>query len=79
MGAVRTTRALMDKTGIKYATLRWEDRVVPSASLDYDAHDLRLAVNESLMPKLPAAPTGGQASRVARGLLRRARKLLHRG
>jgi hypothetical protein len=79
VGAVRTTRALMDKTGVEFATLRWEDRVVPSASLDYDAHDQRLAVNESLMPKLPAAPSGGLASRVARGLLRRARQLLHRG
>jgi glycosyltransferase involved in cell wall biosynthesis len=32
---------------------RWEERVVPAASLDYDAFDRRYIVNERLMPKFP--------------------------
>jgi hypothetical protein len=69
VGAVRSTRDLMERSGAEFATLRWEDRVVPAASLDYDEHDRRLAVNESLMPPLPTDPT----------LAQRLRRLRHRG
>jgi glycosyltransferase involved in cell wall biosynthesis len=39
--------------GAKYAVSRWEERIVPAASLDYDAFDFRYVINESLMPKFP--------------------------
>jgi Glycosyl transferase family 2 len=32
---------------------RWEDRLVPAASLEYDAFDRRYVVTESLMPEFP--------------------------
>jgi glycosyltransferase involved in cell wall biosynthesis len=37
----------------EFAGSRWEDRIVPAASLDYDAFDRRYVVNESLMPEFP--------------------------
>jgi hypothetical protein len=36
-----------------FAASRWEERIVPAASLDYDAFDRRYVVNESLMPEFP--------------------------
>lgn len=57
VGAVRSSASLMERTGTEFATIRWEDRVVPAASLDYDSHDLRLVVNESLMPAIPGPLT----------------------
>ncbi|MBV8056747.1 MAG: glycosyltransferase family 2 protein [Deltaproteobacteria bacterium] len=37
----------------EFAGSRWEERIVPAASLDYDAFDRRYVVNESLMPQFP--------------------------
>jgi glycosyltransferase involved in cell wall biosynthesis len=37
----------------EFAGSRWQDRIVPAASLDYDAFDRRYVVNESLMPEFP--------------------------
>jgi hypothetical protein len=79
VGAVRSSRALMERTGTEYATLRWEDRVVPAATLDYDAHDRRLVVNDSVMPPIPGRTTRVRATatrarqrsrRVARRVMR---------
>jgi hypothetical protein len=39
--------------GPEFAVARWEERIVPCASLDYDAFDRRYVVNESLMPQFP--------------------------
>ena len=39
--------------GPEFAGSRWEERIVPAASLDYDAFDRRYVVNESLMPEFP--------------------------
>jgi glycosyltransferase involved in cell wall biosynthesis len=36
-----------------FAGSRWEERIVPAASLDYDGFDRRYVVNESLMPEFP--------------------------
>jgi hypothetical protein len=53
IASVRSTRALVERTGVQYASASWEDRIVPAASLDFDAHDCRLVMNESLMPPIP--------------------------
>jgi hypothetical protein len=37
----------------EFAGSRWEERIVPAASLDYDAFDRRYVVNENLMPEFP--------------------------
>jgi glycosyltransferase involved in cell wall biosynthesis len=37
----------------KYAASRWEERIVPAVSLNYDAFDRRYVVNENLMPQFP--------------------------
>jgi Glycosyl transferase family 2 len=37
----------------EFAGSRWEERVVPAASLEYDRFDRRYIVNESLMPEFP--------------------------
>jgi hypothetical protein len=37
----------------EFAGSRWQDRIVPAASLDYDAFDRRYVVNEALMPAFP--------------------------
>jgi glycosyltransferase involved in cell wall biosynthesis len=37
----------------EFAGVRWEERIVPAASLDFDAFDRRYVVNESLMPEFP--------------------------
>ena len=39
--------------GPEFAGVRWEERIVPAASLDYDAFDRRYVVNERLMPEYP--------------------------
>jgi glycosyltransferase involved in cell wall biosynthesis len=70
VGAVRVNRGLLDRVGMEFATGRWEDRVVPASSLDFDAHDQRLVVNEWLMPALPA---GSSTLRKAAARLRAAR------
>jgi hypothetical protein len=46
----------------EFAGACWEERVVPAASLNYDAFDRRYVVNESLMPEFPV--------RVRRSLLK---------
>lgn len=56
-------RSLLERTGVEYVTLRWEDRVVPASSLNFDAHDRRFAVNESLMPTMPSVPPPRSAAR----------------
>jgi glycosyltransferase involved in cell wall biosynthesis len=37
----------------EYAGTRWQERVVPAASLDYDAFDRRYVVNENILPEFP--------------------------
>jgi hypothetical protein len=53
VAGVRQSRAGFGRAGIEHATSSWRDRVVPAASLCFDALDRRLEVNESLMPPLP--------------------------
>jgi glycosyltransferase involved in cell wall biosynthesis len=69
---VRVSRGVLDHTGPEFATGRWEDRVVPASSLDFDAHDRRLVVNEALMPALPSERSALRkvASRLRAGLER---------
>jgi hypothetical protein len=76
VGAVRTSRSMMQRTGTEFATLRWQDRVVPASALDYDAHDRRLAVNESIMPRIPrrttrVTATAARAHRRSRAIARK--------
>jgi glycosyltransferase involved in cell wall biosynthesis len=40
----------------EFAGAGWEERIVPAASLDYDAFDRRYIVNENLMPGFPVRP-----------------------
>ena len=42
----------------EFAGVRWEERIVPAASLDYDGFDRRYVVNESIMlpPRFPRPP-----------------------
>ena len=42
-----------DDSDPEFAVSRWEERIVPAASLDYDAFDRRYVVNEDLMPEFP--------------------------
>jgi Glycosyl transferase family 2 len=42
-----------ENTRPEFAGSRWEERIVPAASLEYDALDRRYVVNESLMPEFP--------------------------
>jgi glycosyltransferase involved in cell wall biosynthesis len=42
-----------EKAHPEFAGTRWEERIVPAASLDYDAFDRRYVVNENLMPEFP--------------------------
>lgn len=73
VAAVRSTRALMERTGVEFAARRWEDRIVPSSALDFDEHDRRLVVNEALMPALPDRTTRVyRAKSQLRSLARRA-------
>jgi glycosyl transferase family 2 len=79
VGAVRSTRALMERTGVEFATVDWKERIVPATSLDYDAHDGRLAVNEALMPKLPGRATRAERARARlRAVARRVRGMVAR-
>ena len=79
VGAVRTDRSLMERTGEEFAASRWQDRVVPAASLDYDAHDRRLAVNDALMPPLPTPPRSfDRLTARGRAVAGRARRLVAR-
>jgi glycosyltransferase involved in cell wall biosynthesis len=38
----------------EFAAVRWEERIVPAASLNYDGFDRRYVVNESLMSQIQA-------------------------
>jgi glycosyltransferase involved in cell wall biosynthesis len=40
----------------EFAGARWEERIVPAASLNYDGFDRRYVVNESAMPQIPPPP-----------------------
>jgi hypothetical protein len=54
--AIATRRdAPLDFTNARpeFAGASWEERVVPAASLEYDAFDRRYIVNDSLMPEFP--------------------------
>ncbi|MGA9858824.1 MAG: glycosyltransferase family 2 protein, partial [Solirubrobacteraceae bacterium] len=53
VGSVRESRDLMRRAGVEFATQRWEDRIVAASTLEFDAHDRRMVLNESLMPPLP--------------------------
>jgi hypothetical protein len=72
VAAVRVNRGLLDRAAPEFATDRWEERIVPASSLEFDAHDRRLVVNEALMPKLPTR------SSAARTVLPRLRTKLRR-
>jgi hypothetical protein len=41
------------RTLTEFMGSRWEDRIVPAASLDYDAFDRRYVLNESAMLPIP--------------------------
>ena len=79
VAGVRSGREPAGEAAMEFATLRWEDRVVPAASLDYDHHDGRLVSNESLMPPIPGDITlrrrlTGAARRRLRAVKRRAQR-----
>jgi glycosyltransferase involved in cell wall biosynthesis len=79
VGAVKETRSLMERTGAEFATTRWQDRIVPAASLELDAHDRRLVANEDLMPPIPIGTTAaGRARAGARRVAGAARRALRR-
>ena len=59
----------------EFATTRWEERIVPAASLDYDGFDRRYVVNEKLMPGFPVRPP---RSRFRQGIPRPIRAILGR-
>lgn len=76
VGQVKETRALMERTGTEFMTTAWKDRIVAADTLEYDAHDRRLVVNEDLMPPLPTKPSlfvraRGAARRAAARVLKR--------
>jgi hypothetical protein len=48
-----------------FAGSRWQDRIVPAASLDCDAFDRRYVVNENLMPSFPIRRRGADRIRAA--------------
>ena len=47
----------------EFAGARWEERIVPAASLDYDGFNRRYVVNESLMPPM-SSPVPSLRSRL---------------
>lgn len=53
VASVRETRALLDRTAVEHTGTQWRERIVPADTLDFDALDGRLAINEDLMPPLP--------------------------
>lgn len=48
--------------GPEFVESRWQERIVPAASLDFDAFDRRYVINENLMPEFPV--------RLRRGVLK---------
>ena len=53
--AARDTPADLTDARPEFAGARWEERIVPAASLNYDSFDRRYAVNDSAMPQIPVA------------------------
>jgi Glycosyl transferase family 2 len=49
----RGTPLEFEGAGPEFAGSRWQERIVPAASLDFDAFDRRYIVNETLMPEFP--------------------------
>jgi hypothetical protein len=47
----------------EFVGTRWEERIVPAASLNYDEFDRRYVVNESLMPPM-SSPVPSLRSRL---------------
>jgi hypothetical protein len=80
VGAVRTGTAPSQLAAPEFATLDWEERVVPAASLDFDRHDRRLVVNEALMPAIPrgASPLALLAARARRRVGPRVKRVIRR-
>jgi len=73
VAAVKVNRSMLDRAAPEFATGSWEERIVPAASLEFDAHDGRFVVNESLMPPLPTRSSAARAVLPRwRGRLRRA-------
>lgn len=64
----------------EFAGSRWEERIVPAASLNYDSFDRRYIVNDSLMPEFPIRLHRSRLREVIpqsiRGSLGRLRRLL---
>jgi glycosyltransferase involved in cell wall biosynthesis len=56
VAAARHTRADLSRARPEFAGARWEERIVPAASLNYDGFDRRYVVNESVMPQIPRPP-----------------------
>jgi len=63
--------------------VRWEDRIVPAESMNYDKFDRRYIVNEKLMPEFPVRPPRSrlreaipQPIRATLGRMRRQTRLL---
>lgn len=56
----------------------WESRVVPAASLSYDAHDGRFTVDLNSMPAIPEPPLAQEITRILGRIGRAARRRLLR-
>jgi glycosyltransferase involved in cell wall biosynthesis len=54
--AARNAPADLGGARPEFAGVRWQERIVPAASLNYDEFDRRYIVNESLMPEIPVHP-----------------------
>jgi Glycosyl transferase family 2 len=48
----------------EFAGTRWEERIVPAASLEYDAFDRRYVINEGTMPQFPVPPARSRLTRL---------------
>jgi glycosyltransferase involved in cell wall biosynthesis len=56
VAGARYTRPDLSGARPDFAGARWEERIVPAASLNYDEFDRRYVVNESAMPEIPTPP-----------------------
>jgi len=59
-----------EDTRPEFAGSRWEERIVPAASLEYDAFDRRYVVHESLMDEFPIRPRRSRLKSMIPGPIR---------
>jgi glycosyltransferase involved in cell wall biosynthesis len=55
VAAARYATPNLENVRPEFAGARWEERIVPAASLDYDGFDRRYVVNESAMPPMSSS------------------------